>query len=232
MQACDASDNHAYLLGRFIARLFELQPASVLDVGCGAGALLRACAERGVAARGIESSAKRLAILAEEGLAAQHASATELPFADGEFDWVTMRHVPHHLEDPAAAFREAARVARTGLLIAEPFYDTSLPSQHVALAFDRWIKAEHRRGGMLHMECLSAQELLVALPEEARSETTFESVLRLRARSVQSLSEEAAPYTEQLEANAAELGALTDLEQTASRDGLSWNGSLMLIARL
>ena len=128
--------NHRLLASIFSDRLLALHPRSVLDVGCGAGLLLERCRAADVRAVGIEPRFESL-----------HAGA--LPFANASFDWVTMRHVPHHLEHPRAAFAEAWRVARTGLLIAEPWYDPTVPSQHTALAADRWLKRQDRRRGKI-----------------------------------------------------------------------------------
>jgi SAM-dependent methyltransferase len=48
----------------------------------------------------------------------QVADVYALPFADGVFDVVHIHQVLHHLADPPAALREAARVARPGGLMA------------------------------------------------------------------------------------------------------------------
>ena len=45
--------------------------------------------------------------------------AESLPFADGAFDVVACRTAAHHFEDPAAAVREMARVARDRVLIVD-----------------------------------------------------------------------------------------------------------------
>jgi SAM-dependent methyltransferase len=232
MRTCSATENHAYLLERFVQRLFEERPASVLDVGCGAGALLRSCAARGVVATGVEASAVRVEPLLADGLSVETASASELPFDDDQFEWVTLRHVPHHLADPQAALHEAARVAARGLLIAEPWFDTALPSQRVALDYDRWLKVEHRRGGMLHGDCIDSEGLLSALPEHARADVELEHLLRLRARTVEDLLAEAAPHREALAPGSPELAAFEELVRRAHLEGLSWNGSLLLVARL
>lgn len=44
------------------------------------------------------------------------ASVEDLPFADGEFDFVLCRHVLEHVDDPAKACRELTRVAGRGYL--------------------------------------------------------------------------------------------------------------------
>ena len=47
-------------------------------------------------------------------------SATELPFADGDFDAVSCWELLHHLDDPVGALREMWRVARRRLIVFEP----------------------------------------------------------------------------------------------------------------
>jgi SAM-dependent methyltransferase len=48
------------------------------------------------------------------------ADAERLPFADAHFDVVAVHDGLHHVDDPARAIREMARVARVGVLILEP----------------------------------------------------------------------------------------------------------------
>jgi SAM-dependent methyltransferase len=48
------------------------------------------------------------------GARVQQCDATELPFPDAGFDTVIANHMLYHLDDPAAALREFARVLRPG----------------------------------------------------------------------------------------------------------------------
>lgn len=52
----------------------------------------------------------------------QTASAEDLPFADGAFNVVIIKHIVEHLPDPARAIREIGRVTATGgtLILATP----------------------------------------------------------------------------------------------------------------
>jgi SAM-dependent methyltransferase len=75
---------------------------------------------------GTDVSTKALARARERarryGFAAgfQAADAEALPYRDGSFDVVTVHDGLHHLDDPARAIAEMARVARDGVLILEP----------------------------------------------------------------------------------------------------------------
>jgi ArsR family transcriptional regulator len=116
-----------------IVRLLGNGPlTSVLDAGTGTGRILELLSPHTGRGIGIDVSPEMLAI-ARERLARAGASNCQvrrgdvyrLPFADGNthtgFDAVIFHQVLHFLDDPQAALREAARVARAGgrILIAD-----------------------------------------------------------------------------------------------------------------
>lgn len=156
-------ENRRQLAEHFARKLLELAPESVLDVGCGRGDLLSACGEQGVFAVGVEA-AQRDGLQAAVAGGILVARAEHLPFRTGSFNWVAMRHVPHHLEDLKGALAEAWRVARRGLLIAEPWYDMTRTPQRFGLRADRLLKRFDRRRGLYHADVLGEDELLAGLP--------------------------------------------------------------------
>jgi ubiquinone/menaquinone biosynthesis C-methylase UbiE len=92
----------------------------LLDVGCGTGIMLRDMWEGGFDVTGLDSSpamldAARLRLGPKAELQLGHAD--HLPYGDNEFDFVSLMSVLEFVDDPDAAVREAARVARKGLLI-------------------------------------------------------------------------------------------------------------------
>ena len=99
-------------------RRLELRPGqSLLDVGCGTGALLRAVRRLDSSARvwGVDLTPAMLRIAAGKlqrraGLAA--ADAMALPFAAASFDLVVSTSSLHYWTNPVAGLREMARVAR------------------------------------------------------------------------------------------------------------------------
>jgi SAM-dependent methyltransferase len=97
-------------------------PARVLDVGCGTGALAERLVARGYAVVGLDPSAGMLEVMRRRApqIGAVHGSATEMPFADGEFDLSLSVATMHHIAEPAAvraALAEMVRVVAPGGLV-------------------------------------------------------------------------------------------------------------------
>lgn len=147
------------LFDRFVQRLIELHPESVLDVGCGRGVLVNQLSMAGILATGIDPQAPGNDPQIIRG------DAEQLPFGADDFEWVTLRHVPHHLPNLTAALRECVRVSRKGLLISEPWFDLSDPVQQIAERWDRWWKRQHERAGDVHKPCMTVSEIAANLPE-------------------------------------------------------------------
>ncbi|TDR76503.1 class I SAM-dependent methyltransferase [Paludibacterium purpuratum] len=99
--------------------------AAVLDIGCGAGHLAFALAERGARVTALDPSPSMLHTVSREA-AARGLSQIDtveglahcLPFADGQFDLVASRYSAHHWEALPAALAEMRRVLKPdGMLL-------------------------------------------------------------------------------------------------------------------
>jgi SAM-dependent methyltransferase len=102
---------------------------SILDIGCGPGALAKALAARGASVTGIDPNAAMIAA-ASAAVPDGHfavASAERLTFPDGSFDGAVFLNSLHHLSDARAALREAARVVKPGgrIVMVEPLAEGS-----------------------------------------------------------------------------------------------------------
>jgi len=114
----------SFVIGRYFQRLgavlAEINPNTLLDAGCGEGEMLR----RGVLPTAVRPVCLDLrpASLAQAATPARvRASVLSLPFADRSFDAVTCLEVLEHLDNPATAVREIARVSRHAFVVSVPF---------------------------------------------------------------------------------------------------------------
>jgi SAM-dependent methyltransferase len=96
----------------------------LLDVGCGAGGALKVARERGADISGLDASIS-LATIARERLSGARIEVgemEELPFDDASFDFVIGCNSFQFAADMVAAFKEAARVCRSGGNVAAMFW--------------------------------------------------------------------------------------------------------------
>ncbi len=115
-----ALDQERRLIDRLISR-WPRRGQNLLELGCGPGLFLEHFWKSGFDVTGIdactamvEAAARRLGSRAELRI----GSAERLPFQDNEFDFAAVITVLEFCDDPLALLREAARVARKGMLVA------------------------------------------------------------------------------------------------------------------
>lgn len=105
-----------------VERLAPLLPqgASVLDVGCGDGLItsLVAQARPDIAASGID-----VLVRGETRIPVEPFDGTRIPRPDNSVDAVMFVDVLHHTPDPEVLLREAARVARTCVILKDHTLD-------------------------------------------------------------------------------------------------------------
>jgi len=111
-----------------LCRRGSLHPASIVEIGCGDGALLEALAARGLGERydGFELSAPAAAIARARGIAGagriEAYDGAGVPVEDDAYDLAVVSHVLEHVPEPAALLAEAARVA-AHVLVEVPLED-------------------------------------------------------------------------------------------------------------
>jgi SAM-dependent methyltransferase len=105
-----------------LTNAIDLRGKTVVDIGCGDGAFVRALAGAGADAIGVEVSEDAVARARERDPAHRFelGGAERLPFPDGSIDVATLMRSLHHVPDPSTAFPELARVVRGHVWIAEP----------------------------------------------------------------------------------------------------------------
>jgi SAM-dependent methyltransferase len=102
-----------------LAHAIELHGRTVVDIGCGNGALVRALRDAGADPIGVDIDVQPAHRLDPEGRYLK-GSAERLPLPDQSVDVATMMRSLHHVPDPRSAFPELARVVREYVYIAEP----------------------------------------------------------------------------------------------------------------
>ncbi len=130
-----AADAYDRFMGRYSSRLSSpfadfgdvRAGLSVLDVGCGPGALTAELAGRlgpsAVAAVDPSESFVDAARERNPGVDVRQATAESLPFPDGTFDRALAQLVVHFMADPVAGLREMRRVIGVGGLVAACVWD-------------------------------------------------------------------------------------------------------------
>jgi ubiquinone/menaquinone biosynthesis C-methylase UbiE len=106
-----------HLEGPFTAQLFSrLEPGSALDAACGTGRQTEVLSGLGHRVVGVDATPQMLERARERVPAAEFRTGllTELPAENGSFDLAVCSLALTHLDDPAPAIRELARVVREG----------------------------------------------------------------------------------------------------------------------
>ena len=136
---------------------------TVLEVGCGAGAMARAI-KRGrpdLQVVGCDISQKAIALARQDpqGVSFEVGDAYGLPYKDGNFGAVVMFDVLEHLDEPGRLVREVARVLSPGGLfhLFVPC-EGELHTIHGILARLGW-RAKEKYGG--HIQRLTARDVLL-----------------------------------------------------------------------
>jgi ubiquinone/menaquinone biosynthesis C-methylase UbiE len=115
-----------------LARLSINPTDSVLDVGCGTGALLYQLSARYPRARlvGIDPSPEMLALAGERlapAIELKQGWAEDLPYQDEVFDLVVSCNVLHYIREPLVALKDMLRVLRPkGTLVITDWCDDYL----------------------------------------------------------------------------------------------------------
>jgi ubiquinone/menaquinone biosynthesis C-methylase UbiE len=167
---------HKFRTGRAVLGL-DLRGSTVLEVCCGSGLMTEDLARAGARVTGTDVSTRALARARDRAqrydfrAEFQAATAEDLPFRDRSFDVVAVHDGLHHLEEPARAIREMARVARRGVLILEP-----ARAALTKLAIHAGLAEEVEEAGN-HVQRLVAKEVAASLREAGFPQVTWRRTL-------------------------------------------------------
>jgi SAM-dependent methyltransferase len=118
----------------------EVQPSSILEVGCGEGELaLRMLTELDATLVAVDQSERMVEITRSRGVDARVADVQRLPFADSSFDAVVAAWMLYHVPDLALGIEELARVVRPGgRLVAATNASDHLKELFALAGIERW----------------------------------------------------------------------------------------------
>lgn len=122
---------HTTVLGfRHTAALEMIGEGTLLDLGCGDGALLSHVKKNNLENRGLDISPEAVKKCAAQGISADvyDFSTQALPFRDNSFEYVVLLDVLEHVYDPKKLLTEARRVSRKFLILSVPNFN-SLPAR-------------------------------------------------------------------------------------------------------
>ncbi|HRQ39865.1 MAG TPA: class I SAM-dependent methyltransferase [Chloroflexota bacterium] len=208
--AADYIHSKPHAKGASLGRLVELvapQPDwLVLDVATGAGHTAFAFAPLVAQVWATDMTAEMLGIVrqqaAQRGLAnvtAEYAEAEALPYGDGRFHLVTCRIAAHHFADIARFMAEAARVLRSGGLLAvvdnvapagpagdyvNAFEKLRDPSHGRCLSLAEWEEA-YQAAGLALTQVETMDKEMEFAPWAARHDAVMQRYLRAMLTEVQ-----------------------------------------------
>lgn len=169
------SDSVRYLMPKYIC---ELNPSTVLEVGCGSGRVYRQLRDYGFACAysGIEVAEHLIAQNKQQHPEAvwKCAEVYEIPFADSTFDLCYSLYVLEHLVYPEKALREMLRVLKPNgrlVLVFPDFVESGrFASQLLGLSPINSAK-EKLRSGRVVDAVLSLYDSRIRLPRALKTAT-------------------------------------------------------------
>lgn len=119
-----------------------------------------------MSASGIENCRQALERAEKEGLPIVDGQIDNPSTAIPSADWITIRHVLHHLEQPARVLLRASAAARVGIVAAEPLADEGFPRYEWTRRLEALTRRLDRTSGMNHGPDLTASQLAQMFPSD------------------------------------------------------------------
>ncbi|MEM8710540.1 MAG: class I SAM-dependent methyltransferase [Planctomycetota bacterium] len=227
-------DRHRHSLQcSFTEWLREQRPGDVLDLGAGDGQLLEHLSLDGLRARGVESSDEAVERARTLGRDVVQGSIDGAEFVMPSAEWITIRHVLHHLAHPQRVMMRAAAAASRGLLVAEPFCATGLAQHAFTMRLESLCRSLDRRGGMIHARDLTAAELCDLIPMSWSIELRYHAPLtRLPAEDVTAMLKKSAARAglDLAELDFADAREAAVIQEAARAGLVAAAGSLVIMA--
>lgn len=203
----------------------------LLEIGCGDGRnLLYLKNHYSVDVFGIDVHEPYISQLKKQDVSVAMGDARELSFSENFFDWVLMANSLHHMPNPHIAMREAFRVAKNGVVVIDPWFDTSLVSQQLGAEISTWFTKLHQSLGYFHRTGLSAGEIIALVNVPILSiEVSYELVLE--RRDIAAALQEQKEYIDRLSDHHYLLWELEQIKEKLQNKFVSQPGAVMVIIK-
>lgn len=223
--------NKRRLIVAFLKRYAgEAKPLSVLDIGCGTGALMESLSGS-AKIYGMDVAYAALGFCKERGLSnLAQGNSQQLPFKDKAFDVVIMSDLLEHAADDALVLREGRRVLNRGgrLILTVPAFMALWSPHDVALGHQRRYRLAGLRRQFVengfHVERISYYMFILFLPI-----LCFRFLKRLSASAKQPATSDFLPLPQWL--NNFLLSLLGMERWLLKLMNLPWGVSLVAVAR-
>ncbi len=130
--------------GKLLTWCVGLAGKRVLDYGCATGAYCMQLRKRGFVCTGVDANEEYVRIARQRGVDAIVATQ-RLPFEDKSFDTVLMFELLEHVPDPDRLLAEAARLARSNVLITVPNCAEFGELKRCSLTYEHMLDEDHIR---------------------------------------------------------------------------------------
>jgi 2-polyprenyl-3-methyl-5-hydroxy-6-metoxy-1,4-benzoquinol methylase len=122
----ELQDHHTFVADELLRPLRDIQPGTVLDVGCGMGTMLKRFCELGWDAYGIDVSTYATDYARDElGLNVFTGTVEESDLPESFFDLITLVHVIEHLPDPRRTLETLHGLLKSGGVLIVATHDMS-----------------------------------------------------------------------------------------------------------
>jgi SAM-dependent methyltransferase len=109
-------------IDRIEKTIFPIKGKKILDVGCGKGGIMTACAMRGADVSGFDVDLEEIefarswaeSLNLSDKISIEMGDGENIPFADNTFDLIICSYVLEHVKNPEKVIREISRVLKPG----------------------------------------------------------------------------------------------------------------------
>ncbi len=208
---------------------FSTPPLSILDVGCGKGAVISHCkSQLNIKVCGIDQHKQTVDDLIEKNIDAKVGDAREIPFPDEQFDWVLISNALHHIPNADKALTECFRVAKHGVIVSELWYDTTIKCQQLGAEIDSWCKKLHQALGFYHRVYLNAGEVISLIRQPNITSIEVRYGLDMVQTNLDYWLDHQKEYLEKLSANHVFLWELENLKAKMKNQSLCEPGWMII----